>query len=198
MYCNRALHQYGPELHSYVTETSQPSATQEHRWGMNERVNGNIYLGHNNFHTNACMFKSSGWTRCEHKSLHVHSARMNQVCTQKLACSYRHDEPGVHMNQVCTWRLACSHRHYKPGLDTKALRVHIARMNQVCTQKLVCSHREDEPWVHNACESPIKCLCHLHLDRTWDVNWVLKDNYWLNLQQVTPVITYTNHKIYEV
>ena len=158
---------------------------------MNERVNENIYLGHNNFHTEACVFTSPGWTRCAHKCLRVHIARLNQVCTQRLACSHRQDEPCVHTN-VCMFTspgwTRCAH---------KCLRVNIARMNQVCTQMFACSHRQDEPWEHDACESPINCLCHLHLDKTWDVKWALKDNYWLNLQQVTAAITYTNHKVYE-
>ena len=159
---------------------------------MNERVSENIYMGHNNFHTNACVFRSSGWTRYAHKIMRVHIARMNQVRTQKIACSHRQNEPGVH-TKSCVFTspgwTRCAH---------KSLRVHIARLNQVCTQKLACSPRQDEPGEHDACESQTHWLGHLCLDRTWDVIWALKDNYWLNLQQVTPVITYTNHKVYEV
>ena len=86
---------------------------------MNERVNENIYKGHNNFHTNVCVFTSPGWTSCAHRSLRVHIARMNQVCTQNLACSHRQYEPGVH-TKACVFTspgwTRCSH---------KSLRVHI-------------------------------------------------------------------------
>ena len=139
-----------------------------------------------------CGEKSLGWTRCAHKTMRVHIARMNQVCTQKLACSHREDEPGVH-TKACVFTAPGW-----TGCGLKSLRVHSARMNQVCTQKLACLQRQDEPCEHDAYESQTHWFCHLCLHRTSDVIWALKDNYWLNLQQVTPVNTYTNHKVYEV
>ena len=175
---------------------------------MNERVSENIYMGHNNFHTNDCVFTSPGWTRCAHKILRVHIARLNQVCTQTLACSHRQDEPGVHtnacvftppgMNRVCTQKLACSHRQDEPGVHTKVCVFTSPGWTRCAHKSLRVHPAQDEPGEHDACESQTHWLGHLCLDRTWDVIWVLKDNYWLNLQQVTPVMTYTNHNVYEV